>query len=147
MLFISLLAAQIVKNNHILAGIYFIFLKKTSQTKIESLSVPNLDLSESVRFTEIVKLNQVLRGLGKVRSKNVFAETIMDKLAAQIVKNSHILAEIYFIFLKKHFRLNLKVFQYQIQTSVKRSGKQLSSKTNFNTFSQLNSSSFSKKLC
>ena len=35
------------------------------------------------------------------------------------VTKSHILAGIYFIFLKKHRRLNMKGFQYQIRTSVK----------------------------
>ena len=37
----------------------------------------------------------------------------MPLLTAPTVKNSHILAEIYFIFLKKHTRSNLKVFRYQ----------------------------------
>ena len=48
-----------------------------------------------------------------------------------------ILAGIYFIFLKKCPRQYLKGFQYQIWTSVKRSGKCLSSKTNFSTFWKL----------
>ena len=38
----------------------------------------------------------------------------MSLLTAHIVNNSHILAGIYFIFLKKRPRPNLKVFQYQI---------------------------------
>ena len=41
-------------------------------------------------------------------------------LTALIVKNNHILDGIYFIFLKKRPRQNLKDFQYQIWTSVKR---------------------------
>ena len=45
-LFMSLLTASIVKNSPILAGIYFIFLKKTSYAKLKRLSIPNLDLSE-----------------------------------------------------------------------------------------------------
>ena len=40
-------------------------------------------------------------------------------LTAPIFKNSHILAVIYFIFLKICRELNLKDFQYQISTSVK----------------------------
>ena len=44
-------------------------------------------------------------------------------LAALIVKNSQILAEIYFILLKKHPRPDLKDFQQQMCTSVKRLGK------------------------
>ena len=39
----------------------------------------------------------------------------------------------YVTFLKKRPRPNLKVFQYRIQISAKRSGKQSSSKTNFTT--------------
>ena len=38
----------------------------------------------------------------------------MSLLTAQIVKNSHIPAGIYFIFLRKRRRPNLKIFQYQI---------------------------------
>ena len=41
----------------------------------------------------------------------------MSILTAPIFKNSHFLAEIYFIFLKKRPRLNCKGFQYQIWTS------------------------------
>ena len=44
----------------------------------------------------------------------------MSLLTAPVVKNRHILARIYFIFLKSHPRLNLKGFQYKIWTSVKR---------------------------
>ena len=64
-----------------------------------------------------------------------------------IVKNSRILAGIYFIFLKKRPRQNLKDFQYQVWTSVKISGKQLPSKTNFTAFSQISCSNFRLKLC
>ena len=44
----------------------------------------------------------------------------MSLLTAPIVRNSHILAGIYFIFPKKCSRPNLKDFQYQIWTSLKR---------------------------
>ena len=71
----------------------------------------------------------------------------MTLLTAFIVKNSHILAEILFIFLKKGPRTNLKDFQYQIWTLVKRSEKLLSSKTNFSTFLQISCSNFKLKLC
>ena len=47
----------------------------------------------------------------------------MSLLTALIVKNSHILTGIYFIFLKKLRRPNLKGFEYQIWTLVKTSGK------------------------
>ena len=58
-------------------------------------------------------------------------------LTAFVVKNSHILAGIYFIFLKNGPIPNLQGFQYQIWTLVKRSQKQLSSKTYFSTFCKL----------
>ena len=61
----------------------------------------------------------------------------MSLLKAPIVKNSHILAAIYCIFLKKRPGPNLKVFQYRIWTSMKRSEKKLSSKRKFNTFCNL----------
>ena len=67
-----------------------------------------------------------------------FALLFMPLLTARIVKNSHLYSRIYFIFLKKGPKTNLKVFQNQIPTSVKRSEKQLPINTNFSTFLQLN---------
>ena len=71
----------------------------------------------------------------------------MSLLTASIVKNSPILAGIYFIFLKKHRMLNLKGFQYQIWTSVNRSGKYLARKTHFSPFLHISRSNFTSKLC
>ena len=48
LLFMSLLTALIVKSSHILAAISFKFLKKTSYTKIERLSIPDMDLSAKI---------------------------------------------------------------------------------------------------
>ena len=45
----------------------------------------------------------------------------MPLLTAANVKNSHMLTGKHFIFLEKCPRLNLKVFQYQIWTLLKRS--------------------------
>ena len=70
----------------------------------------------------------------------------MSLLTPLIVKDSPILPGIYFIFLKKHPRPYLKRFQYQILTSVKSSGKYLSSKTNFSAFLQISCSNFRLKL-
>ena len=67
-------------------------------------------------------------------------------LATPNIKNSDNLAGKHFIFLKKHSRPNLKVFQYQIWTSVKSSEKQFSSKTKFNMILQLSCSNFALKL-
>ena len=61
----------------------------------------------------------------------------MFLLTAQIVTNSHILAGIYFTFLKKRPGANLKLFWYQIWTSVKRLVKYLSSNRTFSTFCNL----------
>ena len=58
----------------------------------------------------------------------------MSLLTALTVKNSHILTGIYFIFLKICSKPNLKVFRYQVWTSVKSSEKKLSCKNNFTTF-------------
>ena len=46
LLFMSLLTAPIVKNSHVLVGIYFIFLKRTPQAKLERLSIPKQGLKE-----------------------------------------------------------------------------------------------------
>ena len=58
----------------------------------------------------------------------------MSLLTALIVENSHILARIYFIFLRHVLDHTLKCYQYEIWTSVKRSGEYLLGKTNFSTF-------------
>ena len=71
----------------------------------------------------------------------------MSYLTVPIVKNSHILAGICFIFLKDLPRRNSKVLQYQIWTSKKRSKKKLPCKTNFSTFLQLSCSNFRLKVC
>ena len=68
-------------------------------------------------------------------------------MTSLIVKSSHVLAGIYFIFPKSRPRKNLKGFQYQIWTSLKRLGNKLSSKTNLNAFHQISSSNFRLKLC
>ena len=47
----------------------------------------------------------------------------MTILRAPVVKDSHILAVTYFIFLRKNPRPKLKNFQHQIQTTVNRSKK------------------------
>ena len=49
----------------------------------------------------------------------------MSLLTAPVVKKNHILEGIYFIFLKKYPRQNLKGFQNQIRTSVKKSEKKV----------------------
>ena len=54
----------------------------------------------------------------------------MFLLTAKLVKNSHIYARIFFIFLKNVLK-QIWTFFSQIQASVKRSKKQLPSKLNF----------------
>ena len=70
----------------------------------------------------------------------------MSLLRAPILKNSHFLAEIYFIFLKTHPRSNFKGFVYLIWTSVKRSEKKLARNTNFITSLQICCSNFRRRL-
>ena len=57
-LFMSLLTAQIIKNSHILAGFYFIFLKNTLD-QFWRLLIPNADLNEKIGQV-IIKKNQIL---------------------------------------------------------------------------------------
>ena len=71
----------------------------------------------------------------------------MSLLTAPIVKKIHILSGIYFIFLKKHPKINVKFFQYQVLTSVGRSEKLLASKANFSTFLQVSLFNFDVTLC
>ena len=52
----SLLTAPIVKNSHILTGIYLIFLKSV----LESFEIPNLDLSEKI-LEAVIKLDKFLQ--------------------------------------------------------------------------------------
>ena len=66
-----------------------------------------------------------------------FSFAFLSLLTALIVKSSHILSEIYFVFPKKCPRPNLKGL-------VKELGKWLSSKTNFSTFFK---KTFRLKLC
>ena len=69
----------------------------------------------------------------------------MSLLIALINKSSHILAGIYFAFLKNRPRPNAKAFQYQIWTS-KRLKRELSMRTNFSNFFEFNCSNFRLKL-
>ena len=76
-----------------------------------------------------------------------FLLLFMSLLTALIVKNSHILAGIYVIFLKRRPRPNLKGFQYQLWTLEKRSKKWLSNKTTVSAFLQISCSNLRLKLC
>ena len=51
----------------------FIFLKQTSQTKFESLPIPNLHIPEKF-------VKKGFRGLRQVLGKTMLAATIMDKI-------------------------------------------------------------------
>ena len=70
----------------------------------------------------------------------------MSLLIVPIFKNSHVVVEIYFIFLKTRPRSNFKGFQYLNWTLVKRPEKYLLSKTNFIISLQINYSNFRSKL-
>ena len=56
LLFMSLLTAQIIKNSHILAGFYFIFLKNTLD-QFWRLLISNADLNEKIGQV-IIKKNK-----------------------------------------------------------------------------------------
>ena len=70
----------------------------------------------------------------------------MCLLTALIVKNSYFGCDSLYFSIKSLIP-NLKGFQYQIRTSVKRLGKYLPSKTNLSTFLQISCCSFKLKLC
>ena len=71
----------------------------------------------------------------------------MSSLKVPTFESSNFVAEIYFMFLKTHPKSNFKCFQYQISTSMKRSKKKFSSKTNFITSLLISYSNFRLKLC
>ena len=58
-------------------------------------------------------------------------------LQLQLLKQSYLGWNFFFLSKKRH-KTNLKVFQYHILVSVKRSEKQLASKANFSTICKLN---------
>ena len=49
------LTALIIKNSYILVPMCSVFLKKTSQVKLETLSIVNVDLSENIGKVVIKK--------------------------------------------------------------------------------------------
>ena len=95
----SLWTTLIDKNSHAFVGIYFIFLKKrpkpnlkefcyqilTSKTHLSTFLQINcsnfrLKLCQRPQMYKICQTNQTWRGLGLVRSKKVFPETIINKI-------------------------------------------------------------------
>ena len=66
----------------------------------------------------------------------------MSLLTAPMVKDSYILAGVYFIFLKRHSGLGILVFRCGIWASVKGSGGSLWSKAKFSAIFQLSCSNF-----
>ena len=67
----SLLTALIIKNSHILAGIYFAVLKKRPRPKLlGKLPVPNLLLSEKIG--KVVIYNQ---------SQNILRQSLFSKVS------------------------------------------------------------------
>ena len=98
-----------------------------------TMFITNIHASFQLWWKEnLVKLQKVSKYYDHDCLQN-FIWLLRSWLTAPIVKSSHILVRVYFIFLKKRRRPNLEVFKYKILTSVKRSEKELSSKTNFST--------------
>ena len=48
------LTAPVVKNDHILAGVYFNFLREPPITNLEGFSIPTFDLREKIAKVAIV---------------------------------------------------------------------------------------------
>ena len=71
----------------------------------------------------------------------------MSLLTAWVNENSHIVTGTYFLYRKNCPRPNFKGSQWQILISVKRSGKQLSTKNNTNAWLQISCANFGLKLC
>ena len=86
--------------------------------------MPCLLLIITLRFTfgeeKIDKTSKFPQNIMPMVVGNILFCIFLSLLPAPIVKNSHILAEIYCIFLEKHPRPNLKVFQYYIYNSINR---------------------------
>ena len=76
-----------------------------------------------------------------------FLLLFMSLLIPHFLKKGHIIGYNLLYPSEKRTKTNLKLFQYQIQTSVKRSEKQLPSKANFCFFFLLNCSNFKLKQC
>ena len=75
-----------------------------------------------LKFENLVKYQKVSKSYAHDCLQN-FLFLFVSLLTASVVKNSHILAVIYFIFLNKRSGPNLKVFLYRIWPSVKGSEK------------------------
>ena len=81
------LTVTTVKNSHILAEIYFIFLKKLLKPNLKVLQNQIWTSKERSKICQtifsnyqIVKISQVWRELGRVRSKKLFPETTTEKI-------------------------------------------------------------------
>ena len=86
LLFLSLLTALVVKNSHVLAEIYFVFLKNVQTIKLEWLSISNLDLSEKIGKA-VIKLGKFYRSFAKfvlMSSYNCAKSVKVTKIIKQI---------------------------------------------------------------
>ena len=70
----------------------------------------------------------------------------LSLVTAPFIKNCHILPEIFFTFLKKRRRLNLKILYYQTYISVQKSESSYQVRPIFVTFLQIKCSNFRLKL-
>ena len=48
------LTTPVVKSDHVLAGIYFIFLRESPRSNLEGFSIPTFDLREKIARVAIV---------------------------------------------------------------------------------------------
>ena len=137
----SLLTAVIVKNSQILAGIYLNFLlkKNRSYTKIERLSIPNLDISEkrsekqlssktnfctflqiscSNFWLKLCQRSQIYKNcqanqtcVGRVKIKKLFPETMIHKIFETNFSFHEKQRKLQFLFFRK-FLLVLTKFSF-----------------------------------
>ena len=93
---------------------------------------------------KIGKVTKIIKILGPWLSAKFLLS--MSFLTPLIFKNSHILTEVYFIFLKRRPGSNLKVFRCRILTSTKGSERKPSIRQNLALFATC-CSNFRLKLC
>ena len=91
--------------------------------------------------------------MANYKQKTVFGDTLknfllifMSKFAASVLKNSHFLAEIYFIFRQNVIHQTSKTFNTKCRPQLKKSEKWFSTKANFSNFLKSSCSDFRLKL-
>ena len=107
-----LLTALIVQNSHILAGIYFIFLKKRPRPNLKGFNIKFWPLWKDRKISyQNCHANQVWRLLGRVRGKKLFPETKYLTQTLVFMWNSTLREKHQFLFFRR-FLLVLTKFWF-----------------------------------